>query len=55
MAEDFWQNDDLEYAGDFVADLDKIVEQHRSKLQVDTLTLHPLPAFLPCANIHGKC
>lgn len=34
MAEDFWQDDDLEYSGDFVADLDKIVEQHRSKLQV---------------------
>lgn len=34
MADDFWEDDDLEYAGDFVADLDKIVEQHRSKTQV---------------------
>lgn len=42
MAEDFWDDDDLEYAGDFVADLDKIVEQHRSKTQVYSHTVHSI-------------
>ena len=53
MAEDFWENDDLEYSGDFVADLDEIVEQHRSKLQVnDLLSTCSIPTFI---NFNFNC